>query len=419
MLFSHDIPGDPLIGPIVHDEPVLALDTVHYAGQAVAMVVGESYEACRAGAEAVRVDYEVLPAITTIDEALAAKSFLTDEHRIARGDLEAALAQADVVIEGRTESGAQDHFYLETQATLATPLENGCMHLLSSTQHPTEVQRMAALVLGKGAHEITCETARMGGAFGGKESQAANYASLAALAAHAVGEPVCVWLNREDDMAFTGKRHPFASRYKAGFSAEGDLTALQVEIYSDGGWTVDLSPGVHDRAMFHLDNAYFIPNLEFTGRACRTNRPSGTAFRGFGGPQGVVVVEEAIARFAEQTGRDPAEVRARNYYAEGGRDWALTDKRLRRSGSSASMKSCWRRAIMGASRADRRLQRRQRARQTRARLPAGQVWDLLYRLGAQPGGGSGRRLHRRLGADQSWRHRDGAGSAHQDGGGGG
>ena len=322
VLFSHDIPGDPLIGPIVHDEPVLALDTVHYAGQAVAMVVGESYEACRAGAEAVRVDYEVLPAITTIDEALAAKSFLTDEHRIARGDLEAALAQADVVIEGRTESGAQDHFYLETQATLATPLENGCMHLLSSTQHPTEVQRMAALVLGKGAHEITCETARMGGAFGGKESQAANYASLAALAAHAVGEPVCVWLNREDDMAFTGKRHPFASRYKAGFSAEGDLTALQVEIYSDGGWTVDLSPGVHDRAMFHLDNAYFIPNLEFTGRACRTNRPSGTAFRGFGGPQGVVVVEEAIARFAEQTGRDPAEVRARNYYAEGGRDWA-------------------------------------------------------------------------------------------------
>ena len=162
VLFSHDIPGDPLIGPIVHDEPVLALDTVHYAGQAVAMVVGESYEACRAGAEAVRVDYEVLPALTTIDEALAAKSFLTDEHRIARGDLEAALAQADVVIEERTESGAQDHFYLETQATLATRFENGCMHLLSSTQHPTEVQRMAALVLGKGAHEITLRDAAYG-----------------------------------------------------------------------------------------------------------------------------------------------------------------------------------------------------------------------------------------------------------------
>ena len=395
---------------------MLALDTVHYAVEA-AMVVGESYEACRTGAEAVRVDYEVLPAITTIDEALAAKTFLTDEHRIARGDLEAALAQADVVIEGRTESGAQDHFYLETQATLATPLENGCMHLLSSTQHPTEVQRMAALVLGKGAHEITCETARMGGAVGGKESQAANYASLAALAAHAVGEPVCVWLNREDDMAFTGKRHPFASRYKAGFSAEGDLTALQVEIYSDGGWTVDLSPGVHDRAMFHLDNAYFIPNLEFTGRACRTNRPSGTAFRGFGGPQGVVVVEEAIARFAEQTGRDPAEVRARNYYAEGGRDWAPYGQKIEEIRLQRVHEGCWP-ATTKASRGDRRLQRRQR-RQARARLPAGQVWDLLCRLGAQPGGGSGRRLHRRLGADQSWRHRDGAGSAHQDGGGGG
>jgi xanthine dehydrogenase molybdopterin binding subunit/xanthine dehydrogenase small subunit len=322
VLFADDIPGDNLVGPIVHDEPILADDTVQYAGQSVAMVVGESYEACRAGVDAITVEYEPLPAIHTIDEALAAQSFLTDEHRIARGDLAAAFAEAEVIIEGRTESGAQDHFYLETQATLATPQENGCMHLLSSTQHPTEVQRMAALVLNKGAHQVTCETPRMGGAFGGKESQAANYACLAALAANAVGEPVCVWLNREDDMAFTGKRHPFASRYKAGFSAEGDLLGLQVEIYSDGGWTVDLSPGVHDRAMFHLDNAYFIPNLEFTGRACRTNRPSGTAFRGFGGPQGVVVVEEAIARFAELKGMDPTEVRQRNYYAEGGRDWA-------------------------------------------------------------------------------------------------
>jgi xanthine dehydrogenase molybdopterin binding subunit/xanthine dehydrogenase small subunit len=322
VLFASDIPGDNLVGPIIHDEPLLAEDEVHYAGQAIAVVVAENYAAARAGVAAIDIEYESLPAINNIAEALQAESFLSENHVIARGDVETALSGAAVLISGEISSGGQDHFYLETQASLATPEENGCMHLLSSTQHPTEVQRMVALVLDKGSHEVGCETPRLGGAFGGKESQAANYACLAALGAQAVDEPVLVWLNREQDMAFTGKRHPFFSRYQAGFSDEGDLLALKVEIFADGGWTTDLSPGVHDRALFHLDNAYFIPNLHFSGRVCRSNRPSNTAFRGFGGPQGMLVVEEVINRFAESTGLDPAAVRARNYYEEGGRDWA-------------------------------------------------------------------------------------------------
>ena len=322
VLFAADIPGDNRIGPIVHDEPLLAEDEVFYQGQAVALVLAGSPTEARRAAAAVSVTYEPLPATTTIAAAIAADRYHGEPHTIARGDLAAALSSAAVVVEATCASGGQDHFYLETQAAHAVPEEDGTLRITSSTQHPTEIQKMAAVVLGIHASQVSSEVRRLGGGFGGKESQATSFAALAALGAWKTGRPVRVWLNRDEDMQQTGKRHPFWTRYRAGFSAQGDLLALEADTYSDGGWSHDLSLAVMDRALFHLDNAYFIPALRFTGRVCATNLPSNTAFRGFGGPQGVLVVEDAINRFAEQTGTDPASVRVRNFYGGPGRDTA-------------------------------------------------------------------------------------------------
>jgi xanthine dehydrogenase large subunit len=322
VLLAADVPGSLHIGPIVHDEELLAREEVFYVGQPVALVVADDLERAKAAAAAVRVEYEVLPAILGIDEAIAAGSFIAPPHVIARGDVDAALAAAPVRLTGEVRTGAQDHFYLETQAALAIPGEDGTMRVCSSTQHPTEVQNEVAAVLGVGAHKIVCEVPRMGGGFGGKESQATPFACMAALAALHTGRPTKLWLSRERDMRITGKRHPFLGRYDAGFDAEGRILALRVELWSDGGFSMDLSLPVLDRALFHLDNAYFVPALRFTGQACRTNLPSNTAFRGFGGPQGMVVVEHAIQRAAERLGLDPAVVRERNYYGPAPRDRA-------------------------------------------------------------------------------------------------
>ncbi len=323
VLFREDVPGDNLIGPIVHDEPLLAGEEVFYQGQVVGLVVGETYEACHAAEATVDVVYEPLDdAIFTVPEALERQSFSTVNHVIERGDVKTALQRAQVRFQGVCASGAQDHFYLETHASLAVPGEAGTMHVYASSQHPTETQKLVAVVLGLSSKDVICEVPRMGGAFGGKESQASNFACLAALGAQYTGRPVKVWLDRDSDMVITGKRHPFWSRYDAGFDGHGRLIAFDVQCYANGGWSIDLSGPVHDRALFHLDNAYFIEHLRFAGRACRTNLPSNTAFRGFGGPQGMLVVEDALNRFAERMGMDPAEVRALNFYGEAPRDRA-------------------------------------------------------------------------------------------------
>jgi len=314
VLFAADIPGSNLIGPIIHDEPLLAEDEVFAIGQSVALILASDLAACRAAAACIDIEYQELPAILSIREAIAEKSFSTEPHIISRGSVAEALESAALVLDGEFENGGQDHFYLETQAALAVPGEHGSLHLYSSTQHPTEVQAMCAEVLAIGRHKITCEVPRMGGAFGGKESQATQYGALAALGAMHLGRPVKLWLNRDQDMLWTGNRHPFYSRYQAGFDREGQLLALKVDITSDGGWTQDLSSPVMDRALFHLDNAYFIPNLHFRGQVARTNLASNTAFRGFGGPQGMLVVEDAMNQAADRLGIDPAEIRRRNYY---------------------------------------------------------------------------------------------------------
>jgi xanthine dehydrogenase large subunit len=216
VLVAADIPGVNDVGPVVHDEPLLATNEVLFLGQAIALVVGESYDACRAGVAAVEVDYEPLPALTTIPAAISAGSFLSDPHVMKRGDVDQVLAKAEVTLSGEVVTGGQDHFYLETQCTLALPEEGGTLRLLSSTQHPSEVQAIVSHVLGIGRHQLVVEVPRMGGGFGGKETQAANYAALAALAAVKTGRPVKVWLNRDQDMMWTGKRHPFLTRYRAG-----------------------------------------------------------------------------------------------------------------------------------------------------------------------------------------------------------
>jgi len=328
VLFADAIPGHNRVGPIVHDEPLLAEAEVFAQGQVVALVVGESLAACRAGAAAVRVDYEPLPAVLGIQAAIRAGSFLTDPHVITRGDVRAALAGAALRLDGEVESGGQRHFYLETQAALAVPGERGRLHVYTSSQHPTEAQRMVAAVLGMGHADVVAEVPRMGGGFGGKESQSTQIACLAALGAQATGRPVKLWLDRDTDMRATGGRHPFWSRYRAGFDAEGRVLGFEVDIFSDGGWSVDLSGPIMDRALFHLDNAYYIPALRFTGRACRTNVPSNTAFRGFGGPQGMLVIEDAMNRAAEALGLDPAQVRRRNFYGAAPRDEAPYGQRI-------------------------------------------------------------------------------------------
>ena len=314
VLFADAVPGHNRVGPIVHDEPVLAEDEVLHVGMPVALVVAETRAQAKAAARAVVVSYDPLPAILDIDAALAAGSFLNDPHVIARGDLDATFSAADLVIEGETRIPGQDHFYLETHVARALPEEGGCWRVVSSTQHPTEVQRMVAHVLGIGAHEVTCEVPRLGGGFGGKESQAANIAALAAVGAARTGRPVSLWLDRGEDMGSTGKRHPFLARWRAAFSHDGRLRALDVKLWSDGGFALDLSPAVMDRALYHLDNAYQLEACRFEGRCCRTHLPSNTAFRGFGGPQGVIVVEDVIERAAVALGRDPVVMRRASYY---------------------------------------------------------------------------------------------------------
>jgi len=322
VLFAEDIPGSNLIGPIVHDEQLLASEEVHYVGQPVALVVATDLEAAHRGAERVQVDIDPLPSLQSIEAAIEAESFIAPPHEIERGDVDAALDGAHLRLQGEVHIGGQDHFYLETQAALALPEENGCVTVLSSTQHPTEVQNEVATVLGVGAHAVVCEVPRMGGGFGGKESQATPVACLAALAVHHTGRACKVWLDRDADMRITGKRHPFLGRYDAAFDEGGMLLGLNVELYSDAGWSADLSLPVLDRALFHLDSAYYVPALRFRGLACRTHRPSNTAFRGFGGPQGIVVTEEIMNRAAAELGLDPAQMRAQNFYGAAPRDRA-------------------------------------------------------------------------------------------------
>ncbi len=316
VLTAADVPGTNDVGAVRHDEPLFP-EEVQYHEQPVAWVLGETLEAAREGAAAVTVDYEPLPAILTMAEALAAGSLLEGPLSIVSGDPDAALATAPHKLAGELHIGGQEHFYLETQAAIAAFDEAGDVIVHSSTQHPSETQDVVARVLGLSRNRVTCQSLRMGGAFGGKEVQANPYAAVAALGLWATGRPVRVRLDRQLDMTLTGKRHPFWARFSVAHAEDGTLLGLDLELFSDGGWSLDLSKPIMFRAMFHCDNCYRIPNLRVVGTVLRTHKTSQTAFRGFGGPQGMVVIEDILDRVARACGLPPHEVRARNFYRLG------------------------------------------------------------------------------------------------------
>jgi xanthine dehydrogenase large subunit len=315
VLTADDVPGVNDSG-IKHDEPLFPTEVMHY-GQAVCWVLAETLEAARRGAGRVEVDYEPLPALLTIREAIGAKSFQGVLPGAVRGDVEVGLARAAHVFEGETEMAGQEQFYLETQASLAEVDDGGQVFVQSSTQHPTETQEVIAHVLGLASHAVTVQCLRMGGGFGGKETQANPYAAVAALGATLTGRPVRVRLTRTQDITLTGKRHGFHATWRVGFDDDGRLVALDTTLTSDGGWSLDLSEPVLARAICHVDNAYWIPDARIHGRVAKTHKTSQTAFRGFGGPQGMLVIEDILGRCAPLLGIDPLDLRRRNFYVEG------------------------------------------------------------------------------------------------------
>jgi xanthine dehydrogenase large subunit len=316
VLTGADVSGENDTGASRHDEPLFPTE-IAFHQQPVAWVLGETLEAARVGASRVLAEYQPLLAILTIEDAIAARNFHSGPMRIVRGDPDAALAQSQHRIEGALAIGGQEHFYLETQCSLAWLDESGGLIVESSTQHPSETQEIVARVLGLPRNLVTVQCLRMGGAFGGKEVQANPYAAIAGLGAWKTNRPVRVRLPRFLDMALTGKRHPFLARFAAGFDNNGRIQGLQLSLYSDGGWSLDLSEPVLARALFHCDNAYFIPSLEATGYVCRTNKTSQTAFRGFGGPQGMLVIEDVLDRIARTLNLPADIVRERNFYRNG------------------------------------------------------------------------------------------------------
>jgi xanthine dehydrogenase large subunit len=315
-----DIPGRNDIAPIRTGEPALAADIVEYEGQPVAAIAAATLDQGRAAAKLAAIDYEALPAVLTIEQAVARDSYVSPPQLMLRGDVEDALAGAPHRLSGELRCGGQDHFYLEGQIALATPGEATDMHVWSSTQHPTEVQHGVAHLLGLPFNAVTVEVRRMGGAFGGKESQATIIAGIAALLAWKARQPVKLRLPRDDDMRATGKRHPFLIRYDVGFDTQGHILALDLTLAANGGNVADHTPAVLTRALCHADNCYFLPNVRFRGLPCKTNTVSNTAFRGYGGPQAMLAIETIIEEIARRLGLPVYAVRRRNFYGIGRND---------------------------------------------------------------------------------------------------
>ena len=317
VLTAADIPGANDCSPAFGDDPILAAGEILFHGQVAFAVVAETRDAARRAARRARIEVEAVPPRVTVDDGLAAGAEVLAPYEFRRGEPAPVIAAAPHRLEGRVRIGGQEHFYLEGQAAFAVPGEDDEMRVLSSTQHPSEVQNLVAHMLGVPGAAVVCECRRMGGAFGGKESQAAQWACLAALAAHVTGRPAKVRLDRDDDMTMTGKRHDFRVDWRCGFDGDGVLEGVDVELNGRCGYSADLSLGVNDRAMFHADNAYHYPAARIHSRRVRTDTVSNTAFRGFGGPQGTLFAEHMMDAVAITLGLDPLAVRKRNLYAPG------------------------------------------------------------------------------------------------------
>jgi xanthine dehydrogenase large subunit len=311
---ADDVPGDNNYGSAVHDDPIFADGLVQYAGQPLFAVAARSYAMARRAALGGRIEYEPLPAVLDIRAALAVQSHVLPSERVARGQPHDMLAQATHRLRGSLSIGGQDHFYLEGQIAIAVPQEDGAMLIYSSTQHPSEVQQIVAHALKRHANEVTVQCRRMGGGFGGKETQPALIAAAAAVLANKTGLPVKLRIDRDADMLMTGKRHDFLADYEVGFDANGRVLALTVMLASRCGYSADLSGPVNDRAMMHIDNAYYLEHVEIISHRCKTHTVSNTAFRGFGGPQGMMVIEHILDEIARTLKVDPLDVRRANFY---------------------------------------------------------------------------------------------------------
>ena len=313
---AKDIPGENNCGPIVHDDPFLAVGKVEFLGQAVAVVVAREMLYAREAAHKAKVLVKELPPILTIDEAMAAQSFVMPAKGITRGNATEAIAKAPRKVKGSTETGQQEQFYMEGQITYAVPREDGQLTLYSSTQHPDGNQREAAAALNLSTNDVEVICRRMGGGFGGKEGNASIFSQSAALAAFKLQRPVKLRVNRDDDMMITGKRHDFRIDYEVGYDDEGRILGADITLLSRCGYSTDYSGPVNDRACLHIDNCYYIPNLKLISHRCKTNTQSATAFRGFGGPQGMFGIETIIEQIANDIGKDPLDVRMLNIYKD-------------------------------------------------------------------------------------------------------
>ncbi|MEN9755296.1 MAG: hypothetical protein RLZ07_1678 [Pseudomonadota bacterium] len=318
VLTAADIPGKNDVSPAMGDDPMFAADRVEFVGQALFAVVAQSRDAARRAIRLVKTVIEEEKPSVTVEDALQRDETVLPDYAFGRGDVAEALSSSPVKLEGTFNIGGQEHFYLEGQVALALPGEGQEMQVYSSTQHPTEVQHAVARVLGVPDAYVTCEVRRMGGGFGGKESQATQWAAIAALAARVTGKPCKIRLDRDDDMMMTGKRHEFRVDWKIGTNEAGHIRGLDLSLLARCGYSADLSQGVVDRAMFHSDNAYFMPAARIASRRLKTNTVSNTAFRGFGGPQGILAIERIIDAVASATGRDPLDIRKENLYRPDG-----------------------------------------------------------------------------------------------------
>ncbi|MCP4220797.1 MAG: molybdopterin-dependent oxidoreductase [bacterium] len=311
-----DITGENQIGAIIQDESLLAEDIVHFIGEPIALVLAYSRKTAHEACELIEVEIEPLPVITDPREAYEQGKLVIPERTFLLGDPDSARANCDVVVEGRADSAGQEHFYMETQGAMAVPIENDAVKIYSSTQSPTGVQRIASRVLGLPMHKIEVEIRRLGGGFGGKEDQATPWAVLVAQAAFNLKVPVKLTLNRHQDIAITGKRHPYSSDFKLGLDSEGKILTYEVKYFQNAGAAADLSTAILERTLFHSTNSYFIPNVKAVAASCYTNLTPFTAYRGFGGPQAMFVMEAAIVKAAEELNITPAEIQQKNLLQE-------------------------------------------------------------------------------------------------------
>ncbi|SEL27895.1 xanthine dehydrogenase, molybdenum binding subunit apoprotein [Colwellia chukchiensis] len=315
-----DVPGHHDIGPVFPGDPVLAVDKVDYVGQPIFAVAATSHDLARRAVKLAKVDYQVLEPILSVKAALAKQSFVRPPFTMQRGDADSAIANAQHQLSGQIAIGGQEHFYLEGQVSSAVPTEDGGMTIFSSSQHPSEVQKLVAEVLNISLNKVVVDTRRMGGGFGGKETQAAPWACIAALLANKTQRPVKFKLSRVDDFTMTGKRHPFENSYQVGFDDQGQIKGIKIVVNGNCGYSADLSDAIVDRAMFHSDNAYYLDQASVTGNRCKLNTVSHTAFRGFGGPQGMMTIEMVMDDIARFLGQDPLAIRKINLYGQNQRN---------------------------------------------------------------------------------------------------